>query len=55
MPYKRLFKIVFGIQAAMVVGLGALTFLLFQNQELLNKSRDIEFRSYLRNWGQWSC
>jgi methyl-accepting chemotaxis protein len=44
---QKLILFIFVIQLFMVIGLGVLTFLLFQNQELLNKSRDVEFQSYL--------
>jgi len=47
MHQKRLIQFVFAIQAAMGIGLAVLTLLLFQNQERLNRSRDVEFRSYL--------
>ena len=47
MSLKKLFLIIFGIQLVLAIGLGILTLLLFQNQENLNKSRDVQFQSYL--------
>ncbi len=47
MSLKKLFLIIFGIQFILAIGLGVLTLLLFQNQGNLNKSRDVQFQSYL--------
>ncbi len=47
MSLKKLFLIIFGIQLVLAIGLGILTLLLFQNQENLNKSRNVQFQSYL--------
>jgi methyl-accepting chemotaxis protein len=44
---KKLFLIIFGIQFVLAIGLGVLTLLLFQNQENLNNSRNVQFQSYL--------
>ncbi len=47
MSLKKLFLIIFGIQFILAIGLGVLTMLLFQNQENLNESRDVQFQSYM--------
>jgi methyl-accepting chemotaxis protein len=47
MSIKKLFLIIFGIQFILAIGLGGLTLLMFQNQENLNNSRDVQFHSYM--------
>jgi methyl-accepting chemotaxis protein len=47
MTFKKLFQVIFGSQFLLVLILGLLTLLLFQNQANLNKSRDNQFQSYL--------
>jgi methyl-accepting chemotaxis protein len=47
MSLKKLFLIIFGIQFVLAIGLGILTMLLFQNEGNLNKSREVQFQSYM--------
>jgi len=47
MSLKKLFLIILGFQLFLAIILGVLTLLLFQNQENLNMSRDVQFQSYL--------
>jgi methyl-accepting chemotaxis protein len=44
---KNSFSILIGIQLVLIVGLGVMIFLLYQNQNRLAKSRDTNFNSYL--------
>ncbi|MCX6080649.1 MAG: methyl-accepting chemotaxis protein [Chloroflexi bacterium] len=47
MSLKKLFLIIFGVQFVLAIGMGILTYLLFQNESNLNKSRNVQFQSYM--------
>ncbi len=47
MSLKKMFLIIFGVQFVLAIGLGILTFMLFENEVNLNKSRNVQFQSYL--------
>ncbi len=47
MSLKKLFLIIFGVQFVLAIGMGILTYLLFQNEGNLNKSRNVQFQSYM--------